>query len=261
VERKILPRRGLARRAGLIWSTGVEFFLILVVVAVGLAAWLGHKAQAARREELARVAVALGMRFAPEERDWGGGLFSTREVLAPFPVFETGHSRSSRNQMEGKLEVWGRSAGVMLADYRYRVTRGAGKSQSTQTYETSFLLLRLPVASPMPTVTLRREGWGDRLAAAVGFEDIDFESEEFSRRFHVSGEDRRFAYNLFDPRMIEFLLEVEPPNLALRGDHVLVTPASGLVKWEPAQFAEAVGWTERFLARWPEFLAKDLLPR
>ncbi len=228
---------------------------------VGIAAWIGHQAAKARRDALAALAGRLGLAFRPEARDWGGGLFSRRPNLAPFPVFDQGHTRRSINHLEGSLRVWDRDLAVLLADYSYRITSGSGKNQTTHTYHLSFLLLRLPFGDRLPALRLRREHFGDRLAAAVGFEDIDFESAEFSRRFHVSSSDRRFTYQVIDPRMIEFLLDTEPPRVALAEGWLLVTPPSGLGRWEPGQFSEAADWTRDFLARWPEFVVKDWIQR
>jgi hypothetical protein len=238
------------------------FILVFVgVLVVGVVAWLGHQASVARREALARVAAGLGFRFSPEARDWGGGLFSRRQPLAPFPVFDKGHSRRSVNHLEGELLVWDRALGVTLGDYRYKITSGSGKNQSTRTYELSFLLLRLPFGNRVPDLRVRREGFGDRVAAAVGFADINFESAEFSRRFHVRSSDRRFTYNLIDPRMMAFLLDVEPPEFAISQGMLLVMPAAGLLRWEPETFGEALRWTQDFLVRWPEFVVKDLSSR
>jgi hypothetical protein len=40
----------------------------------------------------------------------------------------------------------------------------------------------------------------------IGFEDIDFESAEFSREFCVRSKDKRFAHDVCNTRMIEYLL-------------------------------------------------------
>ncbi len=241
----------------------MEAVLIIAVVAlfIGAFAWFSHQAEVARRERLAAVAKRLGMRFDHRPRDWGGGFFSSGPPLAPFPIFDKGHSRRSWNRLDGELPAWDRSLGVTLADYRYKITSGSGKQRRTRTYQLSFLLVRLPLSERVPSLRVRREGFTDRLAAAVGFDDIDFESAEFSRRFHVSGSDRRFAFNLIDPRMIAFLLDREPPEFAIERGLLLVTPPAGLVRWEPESFAAAYEWTRDFLARWPDFVVKDLSPR
>lgn len=236
----------------------VVVLVIGFAVIVGVVAWLQRQAELARREALARVAGQLGLRFDFEPRNRGGGFFSRGEQLAPFPIFEKGHSRRSWNHLEGALRAWDRDLGVTLADYHYKITRNSGKHQTTHTYRLSFLLVRLPFGDRVPWLKVRREGFGDRIAAAVGFDDIDFESAEFSRRFHVSSGDRRFAYNLIDPRMIGFLLDVEPPEFAVNEGLLLVTPAAGLGLWQPEDFAAAFRWTQDFLARWPDFVVKDL---
>jgi hypothetical protein len=41
----------------------------------------------------------------------------------------------------------------------------------------------------------------------MGYDDIDFESHEFSRAFCVRSSDRKFAYDVCNARMMEFLLE------------------------------------------------------
>lgn len=213
----------------------------------------------ARRAALAATAASLGMRFRPEDRRWStGGFFARETVLAPFPLFDRGHSRCSCNHIEGMLRAWEHDLSVTLADYSYKITSGSGKNRNTTTYSTSFLLLRLPFGGRVPGLKVRRENFGDRLAAMAGFEDIDFESAEFSRRFHVSSPDRRFAYNLIDPRMIEFLLDTHPPEFALNEGWLLVTPADGLHRWEPESFSAACEWTRDFLARWPGFVVNDL---
>ena len=61
-----------------------------------------------------------------------------------------------------------------------------------------------------------------KIAQALGYDDIDFESAEFSRTFCVRSKDRKFAYDVCHAQMIEYLLanrdlslEIEGPALAL----------------------------------------------
>ena len=64
-----------------------------------------------------------------------------------------------------------------------------------------------------------------KIAQAVGYDDIDFESHEFSRQFCVRSSDKKFAYDICNAQMIEYLLanrdmsiEIESSALALSFD-------------------------------------------
>jgi hypothetical protein len=45
-----------------------------------------------------------------------------------------------------------------------------------------------------------------RLVGHLGFQDMEFESEDFNRAFRVKGGDREFAYQFVDARMMKWLL-------------------------------------------------------
>ncbi len=62
----------------------------------------------------------------------------------------------------------------------------------------------------------------------MGFDDIDFESHEFSRNFCVRSADKKFAYDVCNVHMIEYLLanrdlaiEIENDALAIGFDRRL----------------------------------------
>ena len=46
-----------------------------------------------------------------------------------------------------------------------------------------------------------------RLADALTFRDIEFESEEFNRAFKIASEDRRFAFAFIDATMMTWLMD------------------------------------------------------
>ena len=67
----------------------------------------------------------------------------------------------------------------------------------------------MPIASP--GLTIANEQWGHKLIDALGAEDIDFESDEFSRAYWVKSSDRKFAYDALHPRAMQALLEHRTP--------------------------------------------------
>lgn len=111
-------------------------------------------------------------------------------------VFARGHSKFGRNVLTG---TW-RDHRVTLLDYRY--TTGHGKNR--QVHRVGMVLLHCD----FPTVPLRirREHVFDKVGEFLGHDDIDFESAEFSRRFHVSSADRKWAYDVIHTRTMDFLL-------------------------------------------------------
>lgn len=166
-------------------------FAVLIAAVVGLSIYLSFL----RRKELAAVAQRLGFRFHP------GGNFGFERMFAFFELFSRGSGRRSYNLIEGREE----ETDIRMFDYVYHT--GSGKNR--RTHRKTVCLLEIPVKRSFPHVVIRPEGLLDKFASAVGFNDIDFESVEFSRKFFVKSRERRFAYDLVDPRMMEFLLRVD----------------------------------------------------
>jgi hypothetical protein len=169
-------------------------FAVFAVAAVAFAYHAGVQARR-RREALAALASGLGLRFDPQ-RD--------RDLPCRFHFLDRmgrGRNRYAQNVFSGRL----RGHDVMAFDYHYE-TRSRNSKGHTQTrhHWLSFFLLTLPRSFPELTIT--REGIFSKLAQAVGYDDIDFESHEFSRTFCVRSRDKKFAYDVCHARMMEYLL-------------------------------------------------------
>jgi hypothetical protein len=227
----------------------ILIFVLFALIA-GVAVYFGHKAAQKRREELWTLANELGFAFDP-----GKGPPDSPHSL--FGEFQRGHSRGVLNTMRGDLDVFSRPCQTILGDFEYKVTSGSGKNRRTTTYRFSYILLRIPWA--VPGLSLRRENILDKIAGAIGFDDIDFESEEFSRRFHVKCPDKKFAYDVVHPRMMEFLMASDAPALEFSGAWCLVT--DGGSRWQPAAFRSQIEFVRGFFSRWPEHLVTDLETR
>ena len=182
--------------------------ILIGLVVVAALVYLGVKAaQAYAERERQRVAAlaqwAHANGFAYHPRDpWNldGRYQGVAEI-------GRGHDRYA-------FEVLTRESPVPAALFRYHfktwetrtVTRN-GKTR-TETYEEThwrrYFVLEL--GGSFPQLFLRGEGVFDRIAGFVGFDDIDFESEEFSKRYFVKSEDRQFAYAIIHPQMMEWML-------------------------------------------------------
>jgi hypothetical protein len=161
---------------------------------------------------LGRLAAELGFEFYPDD-PW-----DLENRYGMFEFFGRGHSRKASNILCGELD--GRSA--VAFDYQY--TTGSGKNQSTHHYQVAVLGLPIVAAG----LRMRSETVFDRVASWVGWDDIDFESDEFSRRYHVACEDRKFAYDIFHARLIEHLLACgDVPDLEMKANLVVLYDKRG----------------------------------
>jgi hypothetical protein len=224
--------------------TFLPLIFILLVLFMGIAAYFGYKATLQRREALMRIALERGWTYAHERSRDGHRAFKC------FDAFQRGHSRRALNTLTGDLPVvGGPSVALQAGDYSYRETSGAGKDRHTQTYTFSYAVVRLPWMSS--NLSLAPENFFHRIGDLLGFDDIDFESEEFSRRFRVKSPDKRFAYDLFHPRMMEFLLTHSGLTLEIEfGWLLLVTNWT----WRPEEFERYAGVLASFLGLWPPHL-------
>jgi len=170
--------------------------------------------------------------------------FAEREE---FPLFKQGHDRSVDYLIEGKSH----GKQILLFDYSYKT--GSGKSETT--HGLTALMIQTPVYGC--GLTVRPENFFDRLAAFVGFDDINFEFEEFNRAFQVKCNDKKFAYDVFHNKMMEFLMEHR--NLAMEWFDFRILfylfPTQHVHSRAGAEYLRAMA--EGFVQRLPEYLVEQ----
>lgn len=182
--------------------------VLLVAAVAGGAAWLAWHAERQRRARYLAVAADNGLTYTPRDDSW-----ARRFDGAPFG---RGSSRRATHVLRGQ---WGGREAVVFS-YRYVVQHNNGQHTTSTTYRFTVCALRLPVA--VPRLELTSENVLTRLAGAFGFEDLELENEDFNRRFRVSADDRRFAYDVLHPRAMEQVLAWPALNLRLSGADALL---------------------------------------
>ena len=88
-----------------------------------------------------------------------------------------------------------------------------------------------------------------------GFDDIDFESAEFSKKFFVKAKDKRWAYDVIHTRAMELLLG--SPRLTIQFDncHIIAFRENRLFK--PHEFGEAGDVTTGLLDLLPDYVVEQ----
>jgi hypothetical protein len=216
------------------WTIPVLVVLVFIAI-IAFSFYL----QYLRRQMWQRLAARYGMRFNPDDPFDIPGRF-------PFALFQEGHSRRASNCLDGTYQ----NVPVILFDYRYKT--GSGKSETT--HNLSALLARLNIHCPK--LVIRPETVLDRFAAFVGFGDINFESEEFNRAFNVHCADKKFAYDICHPQMMEFLLENRSMVWELQGNHLLLYSYS-MGSFDPGEVRTCLQLAVEFDARIPGYLQKE----
>ena len=165
-------------------------FIIGIIAFIIVAAVLGHLQAQKRRAAMLALASRLGLHFDPSKR---------RDIARRYEFIDrmrAGRDRYAFNIISGTYQ----GHEVHIFDYHYKT--GSGKD--THHHYLSFFILRLPIS--VPELVIGPEGFFSKIAQAVGYDDIDFESHEFSRKFCVRSRDKKFAYDVCNAKMIEYLL-------------------------------------------------------
>lgn len=226
---------------------GVAFPFLLfgafAVLAIVMAVY-GISVARKRRELLAAWANKAGLTF-DEGRD---GRF--RDRFPAFSVLRSGEqNRYAYNIMTG---AW-RDRPLTAFDYHYETTSTDSKgNRHTTSHTLSAVILGSGIV--LDTLSIRPEGLLDRLGSLLGFEDINFESAEFSRRFRVGAERRKWAFDVLHPRAIEFLL-AQPP-FSLQMDRAQVIVWNGRV-WSPDDLLRHIAIAEGLLDRLPDYVKRQ----
>jgi len=234
-----------------------------VIALVGVLAYFGYKAEKKRREALAALAARLGFSFDATKRGgaphWGD----------PFELFRRGHRYGTKNHMRGMwtglasrehgLQTDTARVGVPteIFDYTYYTESTDSKGRTSRTYYTrTVLALELPEV--FPAITIKPDSALREFFEFIGGADIDFESDEFNKRFYVWSDDRKFAYDLVHARMMEFLLRTRQ---AVRGLHLQIVGPRAIFFRERTLGADGVKQLLQFAADFheqiPDYVKKD----
>ncbi len=170
--------------------------VLAVTVPIGLLVWLvvvmhrrAREREAAKASGLWQWAREQGWAYHPE-------MWSLTRRFRGEP-FGRGSGRRAIHVLTGKHR------GRDLVAFEYYFTVSSGENSST-TYR--YLVVATPTPSPRPYLQVGLEGAGSKLLALFGARDLQLESEEFNRVFRISTGDKRFAYDVLHPRMMEWLL-------------------------------------------------------
>jgi hypothetical protein len=209
-------------------APGLLFFGALLLV--GLIAYLAYAMQRRRREGFRQMAAQCGLEYS---RNDPLGLLGY-----PFTLFSMGDGRAIENV------VWGgwQETDVIAFDFMYYEQDGKYRT------DYRFGCAIVPIGADSPRLMIEHENLMTSLAGALSFPDLQFESEAFNREFRVQCEVPKFANDVLDPRMMEWLLDNGSAcTFEAVGDRMLVAGP----RIEPAFLSDLLGVARGFAQHVP----------
>ena len=180
----------------------VGFVALFIVIGI-----FGYISSMKRRQAMMALAARLGLNFYPgKDRDMARRYRFLDKLRA-------GRDRYAFNILTGGYQ----DNDVTVFDYHYKT--GSGKD--THHHYLSFFLLKMPVI--FPELVIVREGLLSKIGQALGYDDIDFESHEFSRKFCVRSKDKKFAYDVCNALMIEYLLSNDDLSIEIENNILAIS--------------------------------------
>ncbi|MBI2169975.1 MAG: hypothetical protein HYU28_10845 [Actinobacteria bacterium] len=185
---------GLLMVGVLAWDTAPY---VLISIALAEALVIGFIVTSAVRrvkrhrrdeEHVERIAERAGLRRAQP------GEFNLYAL--PFPIFRAG-------EWQGFDHVW---VGEWGDDKVWVFDFWNGYELRGQDVEDHFTCAAIELRhADCPKLSVTRENPWSRTWGHLGWRDIEVESDDFNRRFDVSGDDERFAFAFLAPSMIDWL--------------------------------------------------------
>ncbi len=195
-------------------SASIIIFLGIGVVLAGLTVlvvWLVRR----RQKAIEAFAVQRGWHYTRKDTDLPH-LLAGRGL----ELFGWGHRKKALHVMSGRSK----DGDVPFRVFQYQYTTGGGRNE--QTHHHLVALVSMPVFAP--GLTLTKEHLLHKVWDAVGGEDIDFESAEFSKRYWVKCPNRKFAYDVIDARMMDYMLDLPHREWEWLGEDLVVYRTGGL---------------------------------
>lgn len=214
----------------------------MLVLIGGLAIYQYYRSQQ-RQKDLMALAARQGWTFR-HARD--GGMEAR---FGAFSCLQTGSNRYAYNVLEGAY----RQRNLCAFDYHYE-TYSTDSKGNRQTHHHYFSAAVLDVNLPLKPLLIRPEGFFDKIGEFFGLDDIDFESSQFSREFHVTSPDRRWAFDVIHQATMEFLLNAPRFTVELAGPRVIVYRSRC---YDPDEFEHALQVAAGIIDRLPNYLLSE----
>jgi hypothetical protein len=215
--------------------------IIIVIVAFGV---FSHLAKLKRQKILLAWAQSRGLAFSTSRDS------SFDERFPSFTCLRKGSHQYAFNISQGRMD----NRSVRGFDYHYE-THSRDSKGRRKTHHHYFSAMIVDSELLLKQLSIRPENMFDKLTEFFGFDDIDFESAEFSREFFVKAADRRWAYDVIQQSTMEFLLSAPRFTIEFDRRYIIAYRSS---RFSPADFDAALSVVTGIIERLPTSLEKEI---
>lgn len=226
---------------------------IVIYLAIALPLYLRNKAR--RLKELRDLAHDLGLRLyevkGPGFRvslSWEGP--PLHDPLGAAKAFTHLSALRRGDSPQVTLALMGRRGEHQVSVFDYLWFIGTGEDREVR----SCTVVGISKTLNFPNLALRPATLSDAVASALGKSDLRFESEAFNQRYTVSTDDSRAAYDVLNPRVIDYLNSVPTATLEFGGSS-FITVLSG--EAGATEIRHALIRMEAILERIPNYVRED----
>lgn len=190
--------------------------IVVVICIIASLIW-GIRAGKKRRDDMTLLTEKLGLQFNHDRNYQFADRFSFLDKL------RQGSNQYAYTILSGTFQEHEVTA-FNFHDETYSID----SNERQQTHHHHFSFFTLELEHCFPELTIANERFFSKMIQADGYNDIDFEPHEFSKKFIVRSKDKTFAHDFCTAPLIEYLLshpdiniEVSQNTLALGFDSSL----------------------------------------
>lgn len=235
---------------------GAIVIIVVVILAIlGIIAYLRFRqslAEKKRCEALPNVAEYLKLNFS---------------FVDKFDILLTIYDHSIFKEVEADVDecevsniIYGSYKGKTLHCFDYHFVKISYDKNGRETYERNYyfscVLYDFGNKVYMKRLLIRPKGFGDKILSAMGINVINFESDEFNKKFHVKSEDKKFAYDVIHPRVMDLFLRHKIFHSFELSEHSILLCNVG--KLQPHEVQNMLDIMAGFVNLMPEYLLQEL---
>jgi len=179
-------------------STAVAIWIAIVIVAVIVVVSIFTVRASRRREAMVQTwAAARNYTYLKSNSSMVGYVRGL-----PF----TGNENERVQEFISGATPGGRSFASFKYTYDETSSQASddGDTQQTTTIDYAVVSMRLPAR--LPSLSVTRRSFLDKLAKLFGGQDIVFESTEFNKMYRVKSDNEPFAYGVFQPQTLDWFM-------------------------------------------------------